>query len=40
MLTTPDPSLKYYRRNAFKVISAVVEKGMDYPLKIEVLVGL
>ena len=26
-----------YRRDSLKVINAVVDKGMDYPLKIEIL---
>lgn len=34
------PVLKKYRKNCIRVIHAVADKGMDYPLKIEVLIGL
>ena len=34
------PVLKKYRKNCIRVIHAVADKGMDYPLKIEVLMGL
>jgi len=30
--------LKAFRTDALKVLNAVVDKGMDYPLKIELLV--
>lgn len=35
-----DEQFKLFRTNAFKVIHAVVDKGMDYPMKIEILVNL
>lgn len=30
--------MKAFRSDALKVINAVVDKGMDYPLKIDILV--
>jgi hypothetical protein len=35
-----DKRLMPFRKNAFKVIHAVVAKGMDYPLKVQVIMGL
>jgi hypothetical protein len=32
--------LKKFRKNCIRVVHAVADKGMDYPLKIEVLMGL
>lgn len=37
-LSLQDKKMIIYRRDALRVISAVVDKGMDYPLKIEILV--
>ena len=34
------PVLKKYRKNCIRLIHAVADKGMDYHLKIEVLMGL
>lgn len=33
-----DPSLLQFRKRAFQVLHAVVDKGMDYPLKVDVIV--
>ena len=36
-LSLSQPNMIPYRRDSLKVINAVVDKGMDYPLKIEIL---
>lgn len=35
-----DPKIKQMRRNLVRVVHSVADKGMDYSLKIDVLIGL